>query len=157
MESNQFKKDLMTGLMFETNISNKLLHITEVENSQEFNKDFDISLPEMNMTIEAKFDKASDVYDNYAIETRFEAQPSGIMSTKSDVWIQGNSSDILILNTASLKKMVSEMKTITRDIQGKDVALCLIKKDLLRMNGTVLQYSATPDELLSAIIEEGSL
>ena len=161
MESRTFSKDLELGLGLESKITNSLLQVAEVENSQEYNPDYDIVLPELNITLEVKLDKASNVYTNYAIETRFENQPSGIKSTKADIWIQANDSGLLILNRLALLDMVSKMATITRDIQGKDVELCLIPQTALLMHGTMVQpeddkNTYDPNKLLYSIIKESN-
>lgn len=161
METRTFNSDLELGLGLETKITASLLQVAEVENSQKYNPDFDIVLPELNITIEVKLDEASNRYTNYAIETRFENQPSGIKSTKASVWIQANDSGLLILNRLDLLEMVSNMKTITRDIQGKDVELCLIPQTALQMHGTMVQAEDNqstydPNKLLYAIIKEAS-
>lgn len=159
METRTFNSDLKLGLELETKITDSLLQVAEVENSQEYNPDFDIVLPELDITLEVKHDKASDVYENYCIETRFENQPSGINSTKASVWIQANNSGLLILNRIALLDMVSKMTKITRDIQGKDVELCLIPQVALRMHGTMVQpednhNTYDPNKLLYSIIKE---
>ena len=161
METRTFNSDLELGLGLETKITASLLQVAEVENSQKYNPDFDIVLPELDITIEVKLDEASNRYTNYAIETRFEGQPSGITSTKSKVWIQANNSGLLILNSSALLEMVSKMSKITRDINGKDVELCLIPQASLLLHGTMVQAEDSqstydPNKLLYAIIKEAS-
>jgi hypothetical protein len=159
MSYRNFESDLKIGLGLESEITNRLSQVTEVENSQEYNPDFDIVLTQLVITLEVKLDEASNRYQNYCIETRYEGQPSGINSTKADVWIQGNNDGLLILNRLALLELVSDMKTIRRDIQGKDVEMCLVPKNALIMHGTVVkpednQNTYDPSKLLYAIIKE---
>tara|TARA_R110000803_G_scaffold81932_2_gene147866 strand:- start:298 stop:771 length:474 start_codon:yes stop_codon:yes gene_type:complete len=154
MSYRNFESDLKIGLGLESEITSRLSQVTEVENSQEYNPDFDIVLTQLGITLEVKLDEASNRYQNYCIETTYEGRPSGINSTKADVWIQGNNDGLLILNRLSLLELVSDMKTIRRDIQGKDVEMCLVPKTSLRMHGTMVTAEDNAKELLYTIIEE---
>lgn len=69
-------------------------------------KGFDIIVPEIPVTVEVKYDEASNKYPNFFIETESNGIPSGLSTTKSNWWVQVNDEVVVWVYTESLKYLI---------------------------------------------------
>ena len=73
-------------------------------------KGYDIVIPELNMTIEVKFDLLYKTYGNLFIENTCNKKPSGIETTTADGWYifydEDDLSKIKKIRTKTLREMI---------------------------------------------------
>ena len=83
-----FKRDLDQGKKVEdivlAKIHEKYPLATKLEGKV---KPYDIYIPELNIYVEVKSDKKSQRTGNIVIEVEMYDKPSGLNSTRSDVWV----------------------------------------------------------------------
>jgi hypothetical protein len=83
-----FKRDLDQGKKVEdivlAKIHEKYPLATKLEGKV---KPYDIYIPELNIYVEVKSDKKSQETGNIVIEVEMYDKPSGLNSTRSDVWV----------------------------------------------------------------------
>ena len=86
-----FTKDLAEGEDFQDKVLKSIqkkypkAHVIEG-----YHKEFDILIPEIDESVEAKYDRRCDETHNYFIEYSFNGKPSGIAVTKADWYIIGS-------------------------------------------------------------------
>ena len=106
MSKEQFLKDLEIGEYTENKIVSfiKIKYPKAYKHEGEF-KDYDIRIPEKDITIEVKTDIGSAESDNYFIEFSCNGVDSGINSTKANYWIICDETDIIWIKTSMLKSV----------------------------------------------------
>lgn len=98
-------------------------------------KAYDLEVPEIQKTIEVKWDKVSDSTGNYFIETGFNGKPSGIMATKANWWALVDKTHICFIPTDILVYLLRKHFCFNRTITGQDgtkIQYKLIKKSHVR-------------------------
>lgn len=71
-------------------------------------KEWDLVVPEINKTIEVKFDREAQQTPNYFFETEYDGEPSGIIATKADYWAHLDGSNIIWCDTEALRWFLKE-------------------------------------------------
>ena len=106
MSKEQFLKDVEIGEYTENKIVSfiKIKYPKAYKHEGEF-KDYDIRIPEKDITIEVKTDIGSAESDNYFIEFSCNGVDSGINSTKANYWIICDETDIIWIKTSMLKSI----------------------------------------------------
>ena len=86
--ANQFRKDLSTGedveLMVLKSIQQKYPESYKIEG---YFKDFDLYIPEIDKSIEVKYDYKAKDTGNIVVELTFDGKPSALLTTKADFWV----------------------------------------------------------------------
>ena len=70
-------------------------------------KPYDIYIPELNIYIEVKSDKKSQETGNIVIEIEMYNKPSGLNSTKSDIWIIYTGTEFIYITPSRIWECVS--------------------------------------------------
>jgi len=83
-----FKKDLERG----DEVEYKVLDIIretypKADKKKGYFKDYDIEIPEINKTLEVKYDEMSAKTGNIVVEVEFDNKPSALQTTKADFWL----------------------------------------------------------------------
>lgn len=81
-----------------------------------YNKGYDIEIPEVNQTIEVKFDYMSQRTGNYMIETKYGGEDSGITTTTATWWLQVDMDGQTWIKPESLEYVLRDYKII--DMKG---------------------------------------
>lgn len=105
---NNFKKDLEHGQKVEDivlkNIHKKYPMASKLEGKI---KPYDIYIPELNIYIEVKGDFKSQDTGNIVIEIEMYNKPSGLNSTKSDVWVIYTGKEFIYITPSRIWECVS--------------------------------------------------
>jgi hypothetical protein len=110
-----FFKDLEFGKIYEK----ELLKIVPYDNFNSIDglfKDYDIEIiKDDNKTLyEVKSDRLTQKTNNVCIEFECSNKPSGITTTKSDLYayfiIKNNGYDLIVIKTDTIKKLIKEKK-----------------------------------------------
>ena len=87
-----------------------------------YHKEYDIIVPEVDKTIEVKSDRRTKETGNLFIECESRGKPSGISTTKADVWLYyiepKDFKQVKIVRTDVLKKLIKDNKF--RKVKGGD-------------------------------------
>lgn len=106
-----WENTLEIGEKFENLIIDRLSKIyplTHKNNNANNFKYFDIIIPEINKTIECKYDEKSEETSNICIEVKCEGRKSGLLATKSDYWVQFAGNKVYVIKTNNIKKLIKE-------------------------------------------------
>ena len=83
-----FQKDLIRGSKAEYYILNQVKErYPNARKIEGYFKEYDIIVPEVNKTIEVKFDEMSLTTGNLVVEIEFDGKPSALSTTKTDYWV----------------------------------------------------------------------
>lgn len=123
--NSDFKKDLEFGKEAE-NLTVKILkqRWPKTKRVTGYHKEWDIEIPEIDMTIEAKYDKQTEGPDrktgNLFIECESRGEPSGIETSKADYWFYWYCSlrKLVRIPTSLLKETIR--KNNFRKVNGGD-------------------------------------
>tara|TARA_Y100000592_G_C5343006_1_gene255165 strand:- start:53 stop:499 length:447 start_codon:yes stop_codon:yes gene_type:complete len=98
-------------------------------------KPFDIYIPELNIYIEVKSDKKSQYTGNIVVEVEMFNKPSGLNSTKADLWVFYTGSEFIYITPNRIWECVSRNRLRPAEFIGKgDVdskKAYLVRKELL--------------------------
>ena len=137
IKMNSFDKDLAAGVSVEISILNKIQSKYPMAVRLEGKiKPYDIYVPETNIYIEIKSDKKSLETGNIVVEVEMFNKPSGLNSTKSDIWIFYTGREYICIKPNRIweclsRNMLSPVEFIGNgDSQPKKAYL--IKKELLK-------------------------
>ena len=79
-----------------------------------YHKEYDIIVPEVDKTIEVKSDRRTKETGNLFIEYESRGKPSGISTTKADVWFYyiepTDFKQLIMIRTDVLKKLIKDNK-----------------------------------------------
>tara|TARA_R110000822_G_scaffold79949_3_gene190819 strand:- start:1232 stop:1675 length:444 start_codon:yes stop_codon:yes gene_type:complete len=134
---NSFSKDLAAGVSVEISILNKIQSkYPKAVRLEGKIKPYDIYVPETNIYIEIKSDKKSLETGNIVVEVEMFNKPSGLNSTKSDIWIFYTGREYICIKPSRIweclsRNMLSPVEFVGNgDSQPKKAYL--IKKELLK-------------------------
>jgi hypothetical protein len=103
-----FHRDLDQGKKVEdivlTKIHEKYPLATKLEGKV---KPYDIYIPELNIYVEVKSDKKSQETGNIVIEVEMYDKPSGLNSTRSDVWVIYTGTEFIYITPMRIWECVS--------------------------------------------------
>lgn len=108
-------------------------------------KQYDLVVPEINKTIEVKFDRKSKETGNIFIECSFNGEPSGIEATTADFWIITDGEVSYWIETETLKYLIRELRCrrcTYSGVDGTTVSSFLLRRAFLDASPyvTVLAY-----------------
>lgn len=88
MKELTFEQDLIRGGIAESLILKEIQqkHPRAYKKKGYF-KDYDIYVPEVNKSIEVKFDERCSETGNVVVEIQYNGNPSALMTTKADYWV----------------------------------------------------------------------
>jgi len=117
---NTFEQDLETGKNIEDivleKIHTKYPQATKLEGKI---KPYDIYIPELNAYIEVKLDKKSQETGNIVIEVEMFGKPSGLNSTRSDIWIIYTGTEFIYIKPSRIWECVSRNMLAPVEFIGK--------------------------------------
>ena len=98
-------------------------------------KEFDIAIPELDMTIEVKADEKSKYTGNLVVEIEFDGEPSALATTTADWWVWWDGKSIAWITPELIWRCIEDNRLSPVSFVGKgDVKkkkAFLIKKDRL--------------------------
>jgi hypothetical protein len=97
-------------------------------------KGYDIKVPEVNMTVEVKYDPKSEKTGNYLIEVEFNNEPSALTTTTADYWVIVDESYYAWIKPDALRDIVKDFQTreFIGDGDSKVKIAYLIPRDTIR-------------------------
>ena len=134
----KFKDDLNIGQKYEEIILKRAKRDFPLAYIQKGKfKYWDINIPEVNISLEIKYDERNQTSGNIAIECECNDKPSGITTTKADFWVlfdKPDGKDIWFL-TEDIRKCIYRNNLHPSTIQGPgdpyEKKVYLIKKKML--------------------------
>ena len=85
---NQFKQDLSTGEDIELRVLKSIQQkYPEAYKIEGYFKYFDLYIPEIEKSVEVKYDYKAKETGNIVVELTFNGKPSALMTTKADFWV----------------------------------------------------------------------
>jgi hypothetical protein len=132
-----FTNDLKKGKKMEHKICDKIkkkypnAYVVEGEC-----KEYDIVVPEIGITIEAKFDEKSTETGNYIIEMEHDGKPSGISVTKANYWVIVDKEIVVWITAEALRFLIRDCQQVTYCPEGDKIEKkgYLIPVDKLRFS-----------------------
>ena len=99
--------DLAAGTTIEKEWFEKLSNLFD-ECYETFGEDsrFDLAIPELDTTIEIKFDKKSLDTGNIVIEYHHNGKPSGVLASEADVWLFATGEEDIWVTKKNLQRML---------------------------------------------------
>lgn len=157
-----FQADLRQGTLAQNAVL-KLLHKTYPKAHQipGYFKEYDILVPEINKTIEVKYDFAVNRTGNYFLETEFNKKDEdgdivpvecGVAYTQADYWCEMDDEVMIFMHMDALKYFLRDYRIVTLPPKltshgGKGY---LIKKEkLLYCPYAIVVDRSNPDEIIS--------
>ena len=134
-----FDRDLGEGKKFEKMVLNELQkNSPEAYIKEGYFKDYDIYIPELKQSVEAKRDKKSQYTGNLVIETSFGGKPSALSTTKANYWVFDCGDEFILTTPVLIKDAVRESKSRLANFIGRgdsvEKTAYLIKKEYIRQN-----------------------
>tara|TARA_E500000081_G_scaffold138813_1_gene154514 strand:- start:317 stop:766 length:450 start_codon:yes stop_codon:yes gene_type:complete len=134
--TNTFKRDLKRGEQVELALLDMIkVKYPKAHKVQGYFKDYDIYVPEIEKSIEVKYDEKSKYTGNIVIEVSFNGNPSALSTSKADYWVWWDGEYLSWFTIDLIKKCLKENKTPIRTFIGKGDSKSknayLVKKDLL--------------------------
>jgi len=117
-------------------------------------KSFDLYIPEVNLSIEVKYDIKSDETGNFFIECEFNGEPSGIQTTTAEWWILVDGQNYYFIETESLGYLIQLNNCYKRTYTGKDgtkVSSYLLRKDILYFSPYVKRIPRKPQKPIDSV------
>jgi len=74
---------------------------------------YDIVVPEVNITVETKFDEESEKTGNYIIEVESGGKPSGISVSVADWWAIVNKNIIIWITRSALEYIIKDYQLVS--------------------------------------------
>ena len=131
-----FEQDLKIGHIIETQVL-QLIHkkYPKAYMQSGYCKEYDIFIPEIQKSVEVKFDQKSKHTSNIVIEIEFGGKPSALSTTKSDFWVIYDGDNFKWFTPKSIHQCIQEnnLKFVTFKARGDNQSkkAYLIKKELL--------------------------
>jgi hypothetical protein len=131
-----FHRDLARGQEVEltllSQIQTKYPNAYKVEG---YFKDYDLYVPEVQKSIEVKYDEKSNETGNILVEVEFNDNPSALATTKADYWVWWDGFDYAWFTPAEIRRCIQETNQQLRRFIGKGDTkykrAYLIPKDIL--------------------------
>jgi hypothetical protein len=106
-------------------------------------KGYDIWVPEKDYGIEVKYDPTSNDTGNYFVEIEYNDKISGLMTSTAYFWAIYDDNDYLLIKPMKIIECIFMNKLQCAQFAGTGGSMhkkgFLIKKDLLRQHGKVIQ------------------
>jgi len=111
---NMFKQDLELGKKIEHIVCDYIVKkkYPKAYVVEGYNKGYDIVVPEVNQTIEVKYDSMSNKTGNYMIETEYNGKESGLTTTTADWWLQVDNEVAIWIKPSVLEFILKDYKII---------------------------------------------
>lgn len=137
-----FQKDLKRGLEIEefvVSILRKKYPSASIINAY---KGYDIWIPEIDSSVEVKYDPMSNETGNIVIEIEMYDKPSGLMASTADYWVFYDDNMFVIMPTKNIFKCIFDCKLQYVEFVGNGDTRAkkafLVKKDILFKYGKLL-------------------
>ena len=105
-------------------------------------KGYDIWIPEINKSIEVKYDEKSNETGNIVVEIEFNGKPSALMTTTADYWVFYDGNIFVTIEPKEIVKCIFMNKLQYVEFIGKGDSKSkkafLIKKDTLFAYGKII-------------------
>ena len=125
-DDKQYKKGLKGENLILKQIQKKCRNAKKIDG---YFKDYDIQIPEIQKTVEIKTDFTTST-GNVFIEFTCNKKPSGILTTRADIWVYILESKKFWIKTDNLKKCINKHNCLNlvcnKNILGKDIQGFLI-------------------------------
>ena len=125
-DDKQYKKGLKGENLILKQIQKKYPNAKKIDG---YFKDYDIQIPEIQKTVEIKTDFTTST-GNVFIEFTCNKKPSGILTTRADIWVYILESKKFWIKTDNLKKCINKHNCLNlvcnKNILGKDIQGFLI-------------------------------
>ena len=106
-----FDKDYEDGNNIEKLVLNLILKKYPKDYIKEgYFKGWDIHIPEIDKTVEVKFDRVAETGKNILIEIESNNEPSGMSTTKADFWVIYDNIKFYWFKTEQIRKCIYENK-----------------------------------------------
>jgi len=113
--ANQFKEDLSTGEHIELKVLQSIRQkYPKAYKIEGYFKDFDLYIPEIEKSVEVKYDYKAKETGNIVVELTFNGKPSALLTTKADFWVFVLHDRYIWTTPENIKKSIG--------IHGKDPA-----------------------------------
>jgi len=125
-DDKQYKKGLKGENLILKQIQKKYPNAKKIDG---YFKDYDIQIPEIQKTVEIKTDFTTST-GNVFIEFTCNKKPSGILTTRADIWVYILESKKFWIKADNLKKCINKHNCLNlvcnKNILGKDIQGFLI-------------------------------
>ena len=130
-----FKDDLKLGKKIEHIVCNYIVKKKYPKSFvvEGYNKGYDIVVPEVNKTIEVKYDYMSEKTGNYMFETEYDGKESGLTTTTANWWVHVDNDIMIWIQPSVLEFILKDYKVIKMSAIGdsKEKSGYLIPKNKL--------------------------
>lgn len=141
--SQNFPDDLKTGIDYEDAFVElcRGWGYAQAHRAEQFVQGFDVVIPELDLRVEVKYQRAEAKTGNCAIEISYNGEPSGIASTTSDWWAIFTDTELFVAPVETLRALIRDGNF--RLIAGGDnkaAQLALVSTSKLRRYPGVRSY-----------------
>lgn len=106
---NYFVSDLTLGKQAEVIVLKMIqFKYPEAHGTDGYLKEYDLVIPELEKTVEVKYDRMADRTGRYFFETECNGVPSGITATKADYWAHLDGQWLFWANTDTLRHYLKD-------------------------------------------------
>jgi hypothetical protein len=137
-----FNKDLQRGLEIEERVVSILRKKYPCATLVSAFKGYDIWIPEINKSVEVKYDPMSCETGNIVVEIEMYGKPSGLMASTADYWVFYDGEMFVIMPTKNIFKCIFDCKLQYVEFVGngdtRSKKAFLVKKDTLFKYGKIL-------------------
>jgi hypothetical protein len=138
-----FHKDLAVGKNFEGMVLDELnKNFPHAYIKEGYFKDYDIYIPELRKSVEAKRDRKSQDTGNLVIETSFGGKPSALSTTKADYWVFDCGDEYILTTPTLINNAILDSKSRQVSFIGKgdtkSKEAYLLKKEYIRKHSLSL-------------------
>ena len=131
-----FDKDYEDGNNIEKLVLNLILKkYPKAYIKEGYFKGWDIHIPEVDKTVEVKFDRVAETGKNILIEIESNNEPSGMSTTKADFWVIYDNIKFYWFKTEQIRKCIYDNKLHWREYKAnqdnKLKKAYMINKELL--------------------------
>ena len=137
-----FNKDLQRGLEIEDRVVSILRKKYPCATLVSAFKGYDIWIPEINKSVEVKYDPMSCETGNIVVEIEMYGKPSGLMASTADYWVFYDGEMFVIMPTKNIFKCIFDCKLQYVEFVGngdtRSKKAFLVKKDTLFKYGKIL-------------------
>jgi len=136
---NTFQEDLARGIKIEELLASKLREKYPCTTIVHAYKGYDIWVPEINKSIEVKYDPMSNKTGNIVVEIEYNGKPSALMTTTADYWVFYDDSIFVMLTPKQIIACIFACKLSYVEFTGngdnKPKKAFLISKEILFNSG----------------------
>jgi len=141
--SNTFAVDLERGFTIEEKLLKRLRQKYQSASMIHKFKGYDIWIPEINKSVEVKYDSMSNQTGNIVVEIEMFGKPSALITTKADFWAFYDDNVFAMIKPMDIVNCIFLNKLEYREFVGTgDTAkkkAFLVPKGLLFKNATILK------------------